>query len=96
MARRSTAPGRTPFGAELKQQAWRCTTKPGKLFIHLFQWPAGTFVLDGLKTPVAKAYLLLAPDKPLTVRQSADSATIALPAAAPDEVDSVLVLETRG
>src|SRR6202795_3013260 len=22
---------------------WRCTTKPGKLFIHFFKWPAGSF-----------------------------------------------------
>ena len=22
---------------------WRCTTKPGKLYIHLFKWPSGSF-----------------------------------------------------
>jgi alpha-L-fucosidase len=87
------ATGPTPFGDELKQNAWRCTTKPGKLFIHLFQWPTGEFVLDGLKNPVKKAYMLLAPDKSLEVKQSADSATVSLPAEAPDKVDSVLVLE---
>ena len=26
--------------------AWRCTTKPGKLYIHIFQWPDATFHLS--------------------------------------------------
>src|SRR5205807_1512836 len=35
---------------------WRCTTKPGKYYIHLFAWPAGKFELQGVKNKVGKAY----------------------------------------
>jgi len=28
---------------------WRCTTKPGKLYIHLFKWPSGSFELSKVK-----------------------------------------------
>ena len=30
---------------------WRCTTKPGKLYIHLFKWPAGSFQLQKVAAP---------------------------------------------
>jgi len=88
-----TAP--TPFGPELRDKAWRCTTRPGKLFIHLFQWPAGKFTLEGVQSPVARAYLLVAPEKRLEVAQSAGTLTVTLPVEPPDKVDSVLVLQTK-
>ncbi len=28
---------------------YRVTTKPGKLYVHLFKWPAGSFALSGVK-----------------------------------------------
>ena len=37
---------------------WRATTKPGKIFIHLFQWPGAAFTLPGVKSEVTGAYLL--------------------------------------
>ena len=40
------------------RQDWRCTTKPGKLYIHLFQWPGAKFELTGVAAPVTRAYLL--------------------------------------
>ena len=41
--------GPTPFGARgfPAYGDWRCTTKPGKIFIHLFEWPGATFTLRG-------------------------------------------------
>jgi alpha-L-fucosidase len=75
---------------------WRCTTKPGKLYIHLFKWPAGPFELPAIKEEVTKAYLLADPQKKaLTAKQNGQKWSIALPAAAPDKIDSVLVLETK-
>jgi alpha-L-fucosidase len=75
---------------------WRCTTKPGKLYIHLFKWPTGSFELPAIKETVAKAYLLANPQKQaLTAKQTGPKWSIALPAAAPDKIDSVLVLETK-
>jgi alpha-L-fucosidase len=74
---------------------WRCTTQPGKLYIHLFKWPAGSFAVSKVSGKVSKAYLLAdASHKALKVKQSGDSLTVALPAQAPDHLDSVLVLET--
>ncbi|MCX5643713.1 MAG: alpha-L-fucosidase [Phycisphaerae bacterium] len=75
---------------------WRCTTKPGKLYIHLFQWPSGSFELPAIKEQVTKAYLLAGTQKQaLTVKQNGQKWSISLPAAAPDKTDSVLVLETK-
>jgi alpha-L-fucosidase len=73
---------------------WRCTTQPGKLYIHLFQWPAGQFEVSKVKGKVTKAYLLAdVSHKRLKVAQHADNVTVTLPAQAPDRMDSVLVLE---
>jgi alpha-L-fucosidase len=74
---------------------WRCTTKPGRLYIHLFKWPAGSFELPLILEKVTKAYLLADPQKKaLTVKQDGRNWSIALPQTAPDKTDSVLVLET--
>jgi alpha-L-fucosidase len=74
---------------------WRCTTRPGKLFIHLFKWPTGSFEVAGVTGKVVKAYLLAdKAHKPLTVKQSGRTVAVMLPETAPDKVDSVLVLET--
>jgi alpha-L-fucosidase len=74
---------------------WRCTTKPGKLYIHLFQWPAGQFELPGVKDKVRRAYLLADRRRAaLKLKQDGDRLTVSLPAKAPGEIASVLVLET--
>ena len=74
---------------------WRCTTKPGKLYITLFKWPAAAFEVSKVKGKVTKAYLL-ADKKSLKVSQTADKVSVALSSAAPGEIASVLVLETAG
>jgi alpha-L-fucosidase len=74
---------------------WRCTTKPGKVFIHLMKWPDKTFTLDGMKGRVTKAYLLADPHRAgVTFTQEGEKVTITLPGDAPDVVASVLCLET--
>jgi alpha-L-fucosidase len=72
---------------------WRCTTKPGKLYITLFKWPNGSFELPNMKGSVKKAYLL-SDKKSLKVTQSGGKVAVALPASAPGPIASVLVLET--
>jgi alpha-L-fucosidase len=75
---------------------WRCTTKSGRLYIHLFKWPTSAFELPPVKEKVVKAYLLADPQKQaLTVKQTGQKWSISLPAAALDKMDSVLVLETQ-
>jgi alpha-L-fucosidase len=34
------------------------TTKPGKIYLHVFDWPKGELVLYGLRNKITKAYLL--------------------------------------
>ena len=76
---------------------WRCTTKPGKLYITLFKWPAGAFELPKVKGKVTKAYLLSdTAKKTLKVTQTGDKVSVALPAAKPEGIATVLVLETPG
>jgi len=103
--------GRSPFGQEfgkttadkngrsvfVPQNEWRCTTKAGKLYIHLFKWPiTGRFVLPNVKNAITKAYLLTDPDrKALDVQQTDTDVSIALPKEAPDAVASVICLETK-
>jgi alpha-L-fucosidase len=72
---------------------WRCTTKPGKLYITLFKWPGAAFELSKVKGAVKKAYLL-SDKKSLKVTQQSEKVTVALPTAAPSAMASVLVLET--
>ncbi len=75
---------------------WRCTTKPGKLYIHLFKWPAGSFNLTKVEGKISKAYLLADPKhKSLKMQQRGSGVTVSLPEKAPGTIASVLVLETK-
>ena len=91
--------GPSPFPYELP---WGIiTTKPGRVYLHVFDWPQAKLSLFGLKSKVKNAYLLSGKTK-LKFSQSNDTAndhyaiSIDLPAAAPDKNDSVIVLETDG
>ncbi len=75
---------------------WRCTTKPGKLFIHIFKWPGTSFALANVKDKISGAYFLADSDhKPLTFTQKGTDVTVTLPETAPDPIATVLVLETK-
>ncbi len=78
-----------------KPADWRCTSKPGKLYIHLFKWPDGKFELPDVKGGVTRAYLLADRGSALTVTREGGKVTISsLPANPPDKIDSVVCLET--
>jgi alpha-L-fucosidase len=74
----------------------RATQKPGKIFVHVFDWPASGKLELPMSSPIAKAYLLVDPTKSLKTRVSETGTTIDLPQAAPDENASVIVLEING
>ncbi len=76
---------------------WRCTTKPGKVYVHIFQWPSsGKLQLPAVKGKVTGAYLIAdAKHTALKFVQNGSGVSITLPAKAPDSVDSVLRLELR-
>ena len=71
---------------------WRCTTKPGKTYIHFFKWPDKPFAVP-VPSPTVKAAYLLSDHKPLDVNLTGAQPMIMLPANAPDPVASVLVIE---
>jgi len=76
---------------------WRCTTKPGKVYIHLFKWPSGKFEVNGLKNKVTRAYLLAdAAHTALEVKQTDQTVSVSLPQNAPDPIASVLCLDVVG
>jgi alpha-L-fucosidase len=84
----------SPFAAE---QPWgRATQKPGKLFLHVLNWPADGKLLVPVRTAPSKAYLLTEPASGLEVVAGDAGVTIALPAEAPDRSAPVVVLEIGG
>ena len=76
----------------------RCTVKPGKLYLHVFEWPEGsTLVVPGLQNNVTGAYLLADPSKaPLQTTKFDAGWTVQLGPQMPDLIASVVVLEIEG
>jgi alpha-L-fucosidase len=91
--------GPSPFPYELP---WGLiTTKPRKLYLHVFDWPKKELVLYGLESKVQRAYLLSNKNRLKITQQSDDkldhhALTVQQPAVAPDKHDSVIVLEIQG
>jgi alpha-L-fucosidase len=81
--------GEVPWG--------RCTAKPGKLYLHVFDWPAGgKLEVAGLKDQVRKAYLLADEKRAkLPVTRSGDGVVVTVPEKAPDRINTVVVLEIK-
>jgi alpha-L-fucosidase len=74
----------------------RCTAKAGKLYLHVFTWPAdGKLVVPALPNKVTKAYLLAAKQQSCAVTQSDEQVVVTVPRQAPDSIDTVLVLEVK-
>lgn len=72
---------------------YRCTCRPGKIYIHVFGWPwNGKFSVSGIAETVKQAYLLSNKEK-LDYEQKNNMAIINVPEKAPDPVDTVLVLD---
>jgi hypothetical protein len=94
--------GESIYGADagpLQKLPWgRCTAKPGKLYLHVFQWPKGDLAVPGLSARIKCAYRLADPDRTwLMIGESEGGAiTIDVPAKAPDTIDSVVVVEIEG
>jgi alpha-L-fucosidase len=74
----------------------RCTQKPGKLYLHVFNWPKDGQLVLPIANPVTKAYLLADPGKGLAVIATERGASIEVPAAAPDPSATVVVAEIQG
>ena len=76
----------------------RCTAKPGRLYLHVFDWPADSKLeVTNLHKTVAKAYLL-ADDKRAglaVARKDENILVVTVPAEAPDKINTVIVLEIK-
>jgi alpha-L-fucosidase len=61
----------SPFG-KLPFKGARCTAKPGKLFIHLMDWPEGNkLVVPGIRNKIESVYFLKDRSKKIFFRQTA-------------------------
>ncbi len=88
---RSRAKNETEVGPD-----WLATGRPGKLYIHLFKWPSGSFTLSGVEGHVTKAYFLADPAKqPLKFTQTGDTLTVRLPSKPLVAEDTVLCLTLK-
>jgi alpha-L-fucosidase len=77
--------------------AWgRATQKPGKLYLHVFEWPGDGKLTIPVTNQVTKASLLAEPGRALTATASDRGVTIQLPPTAPDPVASVIALDIKG
>jgi alpha-L-fucosidase len=82
-------------GGPLNKPHWgRTTQKPGKIFLHVFEWPDGELVVEGLKEKVKSARLLTGPARsPLAIRTAGGVLHVTVPHHAPDPAASVIELE---
>ena len=81
--------GRAVFSAKTD---WRCTTQPGKLYVHLFKWPGTALDIPDVRSRVVKAYALKN-RKPFAFTQTGGHVSVTLPARTPDEIATVICLE---
>jgi alpha-L-fucosidase len=98
--------GESIYGTQasrFKKLDWgRCTQKPidggTKLYLHVFDWPQdGKLVISGISNQGKQAWLLSdANKKKLSIRRNEDALVIDVPVQAPDENNSVVVLDVSG
>jgi alpha-L-fucosidase len=91
----------TSSGPFTKLDWGRCTMKRGAksttLYLHIFDWPKdGRLVVPNLRNEKCSARLLSDASKSLAVSRAGNDLHIALPAAAPDPICSVIALEVDG
>ena len=83
----------SPFATQLP--FGRATSKPGRVYLHVFDWPSdGTLNVPAFGKQVKTAYLLTAPRNRLKITTGTDGISLQLPKQAPDPIATVIVLET--
>ena len=71
---------------------WRATTKPGKVYLHLINWPGRKFRFAGLESDVKRAYFL-ANRNQVPFKREGVALNFDLPEQPVDPYDTVVVLE---
>ncbi|MCQ9130876.1 alpha-L-fucosidase [Streptomyces hilarionis] len=84
----------SPFAAE---PSWgKITKKDGKLFAHVFTWPAdGRLRIPAIDNAISRVHLMNDPSVSLPYTVT-DQIVVTVPAAAPDAADSVVCVEVEG
>ncbi|MDB6019225.1 MAG: Alpha-L-fucosidase [Pedosphaera sp.] len=85
----ASAFGKLPFNG-------RCTQKPGKLYLHLFERPAYGKLHVPVSNDVEKAYLLTRPGEKLSVEEDVNGKVITLPDMRPEPIATVVAVEIKG
>jgi alpha-L-fucosidase len=84
----------SPFSTQLA--FGRATSKPGKVFVHVFDWPAdGKLQIPSPGKTVSSAYLLASPKSALKFAEDSTGLTIQLPGKSLDPIATVIVLESK-
>ncbi len=87
----------TSAGPYMKTPAWgRATSRPGKLYLHVFNWPQNGKLPVPMPNKVTAARLLAKPGQTLETTVTPIGVEIHLPAAAPDAIASVIALDVEG
>ncbi len=85
----------SPFTTQLS--FGRATSKGQRVYLHVFDWPAGgKLQVPSWGKAIKRTYLMTNPRAALKFSQSENGLSIDVPAAAPDPIATVIVLETRG
>lgn len=81
-------------GGEIAPRPWGATTtKGGKTFVHVLDWPDEVLAMPKLSKPVGRA-TLFGTGKPVEVSEAQGSLLLKLPADGRDPIDTVIVLES--
>jgi alpha-L-fucosidase len=97
--------GESVYGTEASpffKLPWgRCTSREAKdgttLYLHVFNWPEDQLLrVPGISTKVSSVKLLARGDQELNFHWDGQDLLIDLPDQAPDPVNTVIVVETRG
>lgn len=84
--------GHTPlFYSDL---TWKCTTKPGKLYFHIVNWPGTKLEINGVESKVKNAYFLKNKGK-INFSQTDNKIIFSLPEKQIDPYNTVLIVEIK-
>jgi alpha-L-fucosidase len=86
--------GPSPF----EKLPWgRCTTRPGKLYLHVFDWPDDQKLrVPGLANEVTRASILTDSETTLDCTREFGDLVVSVPKKRPNRTDTVVVLEIKG
>lgn len=81
-------------GGPISPRPWGVTTqRPGKVYLHVLEWPDQALAIPRLPVPVRKASLL-ASGAPVTVKDVDNGQLVQLPLTGRDPHDTVVVIES--